>query len=84
MRTSTDVLIKALYILARDIDSVDGVPNAALAEAASRLEEQQRHINNLCTAGDVMYDLLNPPSPSMRTVECDNALQGWDDAKIRL
>jgi len=29
-----------------------------------------------------MYALLNPPSISMRTTEYDNALQGWDDAKI--
>jgi hypothetical protein len=39
-------------------------------------------INRLKQAGDVMYALLNPPSICMRTTEYDNALQGWDDAKI--
>ena len=28
-------------------------------------------------------ELLDPPSISMRTTEYDNALQGWDDAKIK-
>ena len=36
----------------------------------------------LMEAGDVMYDFINPPSPSMRTTTMDNLLQGWDDAKI--
>ena len=39
MRTSTETLIKALRILAVDIQSADGVANAAIAEAADRLEE---------------------------------------------
>ena len=37
--TETKVLIEALRILARDIQSGDGVANAAIAEAADRLEE---------------------------------------------
>ena len=41
------------------------------------------YIKRLQDAGDVMYKLLNPPSISMRTIEYDNALQGWDDAKIK-
>lgn len=41
------------------------------------------YIKRLEDAGDVMYKLLNPPSISMRTIEYDNALQGWDDAKIK-
>ena len=39
MRTSTETLIKALYVLANDIQSEDGVANAAILEAAQRLEE---------------------------------------------
>ena len=39
--TETKVLIEALRILARDIQSGDGVANAAIAEAADRLEKQQ-------------------------------------------
>jgi hypothetical protein len=39
MRTDTTILIKALRILSNDIQSEDGVANAAIAEAADRLEE---------------------------------------------
>lgn len=39
MRTSDDILIKALYILARDVRSQDGVANACIAEGALRLSE---------------------------------------------
>lgn len=38
-RSSTPTLIAAMRILARDIQSGDGVANAAIAEAADRLEE---------------------------------------------
>ena len=38
-RSSTETLIAALRVLARDIQSDDGVANAAIAEAADRLEE---------------------------------------------
>jgi len=36
--TKTEVLIAAMRVLARDIQSQDGVANAAIAEAADRLE----------------------------------------------
>ena len=39
MKSSTETLIKALYILAKDIQSEDGTANAAIFEAAQRLEE---------------------------------------------
>ena len=39
MRSSTETLIKAMYTLVRDIQSEDGVANAAIFEAAQRLEE---------------------------------------------
>ena len=39
MKSSTETLIKALYVLAKDIQSEDGVANAAILEAAQRLEE---------------------------------------------
>jgi hypothetical protein len=38
-RTSTPTLIAAMRALARDIDSPDGVANAAILEAAERMEE---------------------------------------------
>ena len=44
--TETKTIIEALRILARDIQSEDGVANAAIAEAADRLEKQQKKIRN--------------------------------------
>ena len=38
-QTDTPTLIKAMRIIARDIQSGDGVANAAIAEAADRLED---------------------------------------------
>ena len=48
-----------------------------------KLNNALEKIKRLKQAGDVMYTLLDPPSISMRTTEYDNALQGWDDAKIK-
>ena len=39
MRTDTETLISALRILSQDIESNDGVANAAIAEAADRMGE---------------------------------------------
>jgi hypothetical protein len=39
MKTSDETLISAMRILARDIQSEDGIANAAILEAADRLEE---------------------------------------------
>ena len=47
MKTSTETLIKAMRILSSDIQSDDGVANAAIAEAAQRLEEQKDRIKRL-------------------------------------
>ncbi len=41
MKTETDVLIEALRVLSREIESEDGVANLCLAEAADRMEELQ-------------------------------------------
>lgn len=41
-RTPTPVLIEAMLILARDIQSGDGVANAAILEAAQRLGETKQ------------------------------------------
>lgn len=46
-QTSTKTLVSALRILAQDIQSDDGVANAAIAEAADRLEFQDTQIRNL-------------------------------------
>jgi len=42
MKTNTKTLIKALRILAEDIQSDDGVANSCIAEAADRLEELEK------------------------------------------
>jgi hypothetical protein len=47
VKTSTETLIKAMRILSSDIQSDDGVANAAIAEAAQRLEEQKDRIKRL-------------------------------------
>ena len=62
-------------------------PDVEFSTLARDLEDELDNalekINSLKQAGDVMYTLLDPPSISMRTTEYDNALQGWDDAKIK-
>ena len=54
-----------------------------LLQTQKEIERLNKKIQKLIDAGDVMYKLLDPPSISMRTTEYDNALQGWDDAKIK-
>ena len=54
-----------------------------LLQTQKEIERLNKKIQKLIDAGDVMYTLLDPPSISMRTTEYDNALQGWDDAKIK-
>jgi len=49
--SSTETLIKALRILAVDIQSGDGVANAAIEEAAGRMEK-------MLTLIDGAYDLV--------------------------
>ena len=47
MRTPIEILVKAMHILANDIQSDDGVANSAIYEAAQRLEEQNQRIKRL-------------------------------------
>jgi hypothetical protein len=54
-----------------------------LLQTQKEIERLNKKIQKLIDAGDVLYKLLDPPSISMRTTEYDNALQGWDDAKIK-
>ena len=70
--------------IATDLSLEPDVEFSTLArELEHELNNALEKINRLITAGDVMYTLLDPPSISMRTTEYDNALQGWDDAKIK-
>lgn len=47
------------------------------------LNAANKRIKRLEEAGNAMYTLLDSPSACMRTSTEDNALQGWDDAKIK-
>lgn len=59
-RSSTETLIKALRVLAHDIETEDGVANAAISEAADRLEE----LHNSMQASDaVRTESLNEYHP---------------------
>ena len=59
MKTSTETLIAAMHILAKEIQSDDGVANAAIAEAGERLAEQHMRIAQLEQENDAMRaDLL--------------------------
>ena len=50
MKTKTETLIKALRILANDIEfNINGVANACIAEAADRLEELDDKVTELDT-----------------------------------
>lgn len=46
-RTSTETIIGALRVLSRDIVTDDGVANACLREAADRMEEMQRQLEQI-------------------------------------
>lgn len=47
-RSKTQVITQALRVLAVEIQSFDGVANAAIREAADRLEELQAHAQRKC------------------------------------
>lgn len=47
MRSSSETLVGALRILAQDVESVDGVANAAIQEAADRIEELAAEVEDL-------------------------------------
>ena len=55
MQTSTPILIKALEILSKDIQSEDGVANAAILEASIRLKELDNRIIEL---EDTIHDII--------------------------
>lgn len=57
MKTDTAVIAEALDILARDIQSDDGVANAAIAEAAKRLRTIDAALRRLTA----LYESENEP-----------------------
>jgi uncharacterized protein Yka (UPF0111/DUF47 family) len=59
MTANAETCIKALRALAQDIQSEDGVANAALSECADRMEQMQVRIHQLETENDALRaDLL--------------------------
>ena len=66
MRSSTETLIAAMRILARDIRSTDGVANAAIREAADRLEELQRGIK--CMETWARFHIDSPDDHAMALI----------------
>jgi len=54
VNTSTEKLVMAMRVLAEEIQSDDGVANAAIHEAALRLEQQNDKIKRLEEAGDAL------------------------------
>lgn len=86
MRSTTETLIAAMRILARDILSGDGVANAAISEAADRLEEQQARIAELEQNGPEMQRGVNgagaPWMGTMRQVLEDYKTAAATEAKL--
>lgn len=68
-KTDTETLIAAMKILARDIQSCDGVANAAIAEAADRLAEHLVEIKRLNAGLD---DLLS----ALKRIEAGEEMTG--------
>ena len=58
MKSSTETLIVAMRVLARDIQSNDGIANAAIAEAADRLEELHGATAHRGTGGQTIDDII--------------------------
>jgi oligoendopeptidase F len=80
--TETKTIIEALRILARDIQSQDGVANAAIAEAADRLEKQQKRIRNQRREIEALAEMqavLKKRSQALRFIQtwasCDSLSQ---------
>jgi hypothetical protein len=68
LSSSDETLVSALRVLSGDIDSADGVANAALSEAATRMEQLIQVDNRL----QVAFELLND-------IAGDAAFSGFSD-----
>jgi hypothetical protein len=73
MDTPTETLIQALRLLSSDIQSEDGVANAAIAEAAQRLQEQQERIKRLEEAENRLLNWLTEDCPESVKKQLSNA-----------
>ena len=71
-RSSTTALVLAMYFLARDIQSADGVANAAIRDAADRLDEMQLLLIEmlpLVTAQHGAEHMLDGFKPKKRAID---------------
>ena len=81
MRTQIEILVKAMHILANDIQSDDGVANAAIYEAAQRLEEQNQRIKRLEEAGNALLWYFCPKNTGDISFLQSEAIKQWNKAK---
>jgi hypothetical protein len=81
MKTPTEKLVAALHALATDIQSDDGVANAAIYEAAHRLEEQNQRIKRLEEAGDALLWYFCPKNTGDISFLQSEAIKQWNKAK---
>lgn len=78
----TETIIKALHIIADEMDSPDGVPNAALREAAERLTELERDAARYrWLRGNACEGRMETrgPRPDF-ALNCDEPESEWDAA----
>ena len=57
MRSTTKVIAGAMRVLSVDVQSQDGIPNAALLEAACRLDELQELLEDVLEQGILPVEL---------------------------
>jgi hypothetical protein len=81
VRTQIEILVKAMHILANDIQSDDGVANAAIYEAAKRLEEQNQRIKRLEEAGNALLWYFCPKNTGDISFLQSEAIKQWNKAK---
>ena len=74
-KTATPTLARAMHILSREIQSPDGVANAAIAEAAERLYELHTINGELLSTMTRVYQmLLTEPDTKGALFKAENIL----------
>lgn len=69
-RSSTQTIITAMRILAEDIQSEDGVANAAIREAADRLEELASELARVKRNRDMWKGKVARQSAELERLRC--------------
>lgn len=69
-RSSTETIITAMRILAEDIQSEDGVANAAIREAADRLEELASELARMKRNRDMWKGQVARQSAELERLRC--------------